>query len=73
METGFAVVGSVGICLVGGMDAFYRAPLVCDAERDNQCESRSDCLLRSRFLWQFTLSKVFSDPVWYFYTFWLPQ
>jgi MFS transporter, ACS family, aldohexuronate transporter len=30
-------------------------------------------LLRSRFLWQFTLSKVFSDPVWYFYTFWVPQ
>ena len=30
-------------------------------------------LLRSRFLWQFTLSKVFSDPVWYFYTFWFPE
>jgi MFS transporter, ACS family, hexuronate transporter len=30
-------------------------------------------LLRSRFLWQFTLSKVFSDPVWYFYAFWFPQ
>lgn len=30
-------------------------------------------LLRSKFLWQFTLSKVFSDPVWYFYTFWFPQ
>lgn len=30
-------------------------------------------LLRSRFLWQFTFSKVFSDPVWYFYTFWFPQ
>ncbi len=30
-------------------------------------------LLRSRFVWQLTLSKVFSDPVWYFYTFWLPQ
>ena len=30
-------------------------------------------LLRSRFLWQFTVSKFFSDPVWYFYTFWVPQ
>lgn len=30
-------------------------------------------LLHSRFLWQFTLSKFFSDPVWYFYTFWFPQ
>ena len=24
-------------------------------------------------MWQFTLSKVFADPVWYFYTFWFPQ
>jgi ACS family hexuronate transporter-like MFS transporter len=30
-------------------------------------------LIHSRFLWQFTISKVFSDPVWYFYTFWFPQ
>lgn len=30
-------------------------------------------LLQSRFLWQFTFSKAFSDPVWYFYTFWFPQ
>jgi ACS family hexuronate transporter-like MFS transporter len=30
-------------------------------------------LLRDRFLWQLTLSKVFSDPVWYFYIFWFSQ
>lgn len=30
-------------------------------------------LLRSKFLWQFTLAKIFSDPVWYFYTFRVPQ
>lgn len=30
-------------------------------------------LLRSRFLWQFTVAKVFFDPVWYFYTFWYPE
>lgn len=30
-------------------------------------------LVRDRFVWQFTLSKVFADPVWYFYTFWFPQ
>lgn len=30
-------------------------------------------LTRSRFVAQFTLSKVLSDPVWYFYTFWFPQ
>jgi ACS family hexuronate transporter-like MFS transporter len=30
-------------------------------------------LLRSRFVLAFTLSKVFLDPVWYFYIFWFPE
>ena len=30
-------------------------------------------LLRTRWVLMFTLSKVFSDPVWYFYIFWFPQ
>ena len=30
-------------------------------------------LLRSRFTVTFTLSKVFIDPIWYFYTFWFPE
>jgi ACS family hexuronate transporter-like MFS transporter len=30
-------------------------------------------ILHSRFAMTFTLSKVFIDPVWYFYTFWFPE
>lgn len=30
-------------------------------------------LVRTRFLMVFTLSKVFMDPVWYFYIFWIPK
>jgi ACS family hexuronate transporter-like MFS transporter len=30
-------------------------------------------LLRSRFVWAFTISKIFLDPVWYFYIFWFPK
>jgi len=30
-------------------------------------------LLRTRFVWSFTLAKVFLDPVWYFYIFWFPE
>jgi ACS family hexuronate transporter-like MFS transporter len=30
-------------------------------------------LLRSRFVWSLTISKIFMDPVWYFYTFWFPE
>jgi ACS family hexuronate transporter-like MFS transporter len=30
-------------------------------------------LFRTRFVWSFTLSKVFLDSVWYFYIFWFPE
>jgi ACS family hexuronate transporter-like MFS transporter len=30
-------------------------------------------LLRTRFVGYFTLSKIFMDPVWYFYIFWFPK
>src|SRR5690348_10045410 len=30
-------------------------------------------LMHARFVWSFTLSKVFLDPAWYFYIFWFPQ
>ena len=30
-------------------------------------------LFRTRFVWSFTLSKVFFDPAWYFYIFWFPE
>ncbi len=30
-------------------------------------------LFRARFVWTFMLSKIFLDPVWYFYIFWFPE
>ena len=30
-------------------------------------------LIRVRFVWAFLLSKIFMDPVWYFYIFWFPE
>ena len=30
-------------------------------------------LFRTRFVWSFTLCKVFMDPAWYFYIFWFPE
>ena len=35
--------------------------------------SRCGELLRTRFVWAFTFSKIFMDPVWYFYIFWFPE
>jgi ACS family hexuronate transporter-like MFS transporter len=30
-------------------------------------------LMRTRFVWSFTIAKIFLDPVWYFYIFWFPE
>jgi ACS family hexuronate transporter-like MFS transporter len=71
-RTAFIVVGLLGFLWLALWLAIYREPQTAIA-RDHSERLPLRTLLRSRFLWQFTLSKVFSDPVWYFYTFWFPQ
>ena len=69
-RTAFVVIGLLGFIWLAAWMIFYREPQVTAWEAQ-RVPVRT--LLRSRFLWQFTLSKVFSDPVWYFYTFWFPE
>ncbi|MGB6724445.1 MAG: MFS transporter [Terracidiphilus sp.] len=71
-RTAFVVIGLLGFVWLAGWLAIYREPGVAGT-RDKAESLPLRVLLRSRFLWQFTLSKVFSDPVWYFYIFWFPQ
>lgn len=71
-RTAFVVIGLLGFLWLAGWLAFYREPVAVGAN-DRADRLPLSQLLRSRFLWQFTLSKVFSDPVWYFYIFWFPQ
>jgi MFS transporter, ACS family, hexuronate transporter len=69
-RTAFLVIGASGFVWLAAWMVFYREP---ESARKSSKRVPLRLLLRSRFLWQFTLSKVFSDPVWYFYTFWFPQ
>jgi ACS family hexuronate transporter-like MFS transporter len=71
-RTAFITIGLLGFLWLAVWLGVYREPHAAMAS--DQTESLPlRTLLRSKFLWQFTLSKVFSDPVWYFYTFWFPQ
>jgi MFS transporter, ACS family, hexuronate transporter len=71
-RTAFVVVGLLGFLWLAGWFGAYQEPhATVGGERCRPLPLKT--LLRSKFLWQFTLSKVFSDPVWYFYTFWFPQ
>jgi ACS family hexuronate transporter-like MFS transporter len=71
-QASFIVVGALGFVWLAAWMVFYRTP----PGNPGEVESPPPAvwaLARTRFVWQFTLSKVFADPVWYFYTFWFPQ
>ena len=68
----FFIVGLIGYAWLIGFALIYRTPanLVAEVAARPPPPWR---LLKTRFLVFFALSKVFMDPVWYFYVFWLPK
>jgi MFS transporter, ACS family, hexuronate transporter len=71
-QASFVIVGVLGFAWLAAWWIFYRTPPVNPAEPEIPPPPVWS-LAKQRFVWQFTLSKVFADPVWYFYTFWFPQ
>ena len=71
----FAMVGVTGFVWLAVWWPVYRTP----AGRESQGAKKETAripvrqLLRSRFVLAFTFSKIFLDPVWYFYIFWFPE
>jgi MFS transporter, ACS family, aldohexuronate transporter len=71
-RSAFLLVGGVGLIWLLVWLLAYRTPP--DAEPDVVVPPISVWnLLRTRWVCTFTASKIFSDPVWYFYIFWFPQ
>jgi MFS transporter, ACS family, hexuronate transporter len=70
--TAFVAVGAVGlIWLVLWLPA-YRTPHAAAAEIE-AAPIPVRVLVGTRVVLAFTLSKIFLDPVWYFYIFWFPE
>jgi ACS family hexuronate transporter-like MFS transporter len=71
-QTAFALIGVIGYAWLIGWLLVYRTPA---RAKNVPRESRVPVarLMRTRFVPFFTLSKVFIDPVWYFYIFWIPK
>lgn len=69
----FVVVASLGFLWLAVWLVFYRSPAPTAEKQAAPPPPPLRSLLRSRFVWTFTLSKIFMDPVWYFYTFWFPE
>jgi ACS family hexuronate transporter-like MFS transporter len=71
-RSSFLVVGGVGLIWLLAWMWIYYTPT------NNRTEVSDPpipvwTLLRTRWVCTFTVSKIFSDPAWYFYIFWFPQ
>jgi ACS family hexuronate transporter-like MFS transporter len=67
----FVAVGFLGFLWLVFWWPVYRTPEGARVEAAPPVPVRQ--LLRSRFVVSLTISKIFMDPVWYFYTFWFPE
>lgn len=71
-RSAFLVTGAVGLLWVVSWWFIYRPPADAPAPRATNTIPLGK-LLTSRFVIAFTISKVFMDPVWYFFVFWFPK
>ena len=68
----FVAVGAVGLIWLALWLPAYRKPHAAAAESEAP-PIPVRALVRTRFVLAFTFSKIFLDPVWYFYIFWFPE
>jgi ACS family hexuronate transporter-like MFS transporter len=71
-QSAFLFVGITGLVWLIFWGKMYYTPAAApDTPPQTPIPVRE--LLRSRFVIAFTISKIFLDPVWYFYIFWFPK
>jgi len=72
----FLTIGLLGFLWLLFWWPVYRTPAEA-AQGASQTETEKPpsawTLFRHRFVWTFTISKIFFDPAWYFYIFWFPK
>jgi ACS family hexuronate transporter-like MFS transporter len=71
-QSAFLFVGTAGLVWLAFWGRMYRTPAAPEGGASVPVVPLG-VLLRSRFVWTFTISKIFMDPVWYFYIFWFPE
>jgi ACS family hexuronate transporter-like MFS transporter len=69
-RSAFIAMGTLGLVWLAGWWFCARTP---EREEGVRLRVPAGKLLTTRFVLFFTLSKVFMDPVWYFFVFWFPK
>jgi ACS family hexuronate transporter-like MFS transporter len=73
----FLTIGLLGFTWLAFWWPIYRTPAVPNAAESPDAGTEKPpsawSLFRQRFVWTFTISKIFFDPAWYFYIFWFPE
>ena len=71
-QAAFLFVGIAGLFWLAFWGKMYYTPAAPRGAPVEKPVPVAD-LIRSRFVVAFTISKIFLDPVWYFYIFWFPK
>jgi ACS family hexuronate transporter-like MFS transporter len=71
-QSAFVFTGVAGLVWLIFWSRMYRAPAAEEGEAAVPAAPVM-ALVRTRFVQAFTISKIFLDPVWYFYIFWFPE
>jgi ACS family hexuronate transporter-like MFS transporter len=71
-RTCFAIIGSIGFLWVPVWLFAYRAPMRPGTPEPGKSELSMRSVLRYRQAWGYAWAKFLTDPVWWFYLFWIP-
>ena len=71
-QTCFAIVGGIGFLWVPAWLLAYRLPLQQNDQRQEIARLSMKKVMRYRQAWGYAWAKFLTDPVWWFYLFWIP-
>jgi ACS family hexuronate transporter-like MFS transporter len=71
-QTCFAIVGGIGFLWVPAWLLAYRLPLQQNDQRQEIARLSMKQVMRYRQAWGYAWAKFLTDPVWWFYLFWIP-
>lgn len=71
-RTCFAIIGGIGFLWVPAWLWTYRVPAQPGEPEPNAAKLSIKALLRYRQAWGYAWAKFLTDPVWWFYLFWIP-